>query len=58
MDYKSFGGAILLGVNGVVIKAHGNSNTYAFKKALDLAYNMANTNIVEKLKEGFKDETN
>ena len=58
MDYKSFGGAILLGVNGVVIKAHGNSNTYAFKKALELAYNMANTNIVEKLKEGFKDETN
>ena len=58
MDYKSFGGAILLGVNGVVIKAHGNSNTYAFKKALELAYNMANTNVVEKIKEGFKDGTN
>lgn len=57
MDYKSFGGAILLGVNGVVIKAHGNSNTYAFEKALELAYKMANTKIVEHLKEGFNNES-
>ena len=42
----------------LLLKLHGNSNTYAFKKALELAYNMANTNIVEKIKEGFKDGTN
>lgn len=54
MNYKSFGGAILLGVNGVVIKAHGNSDAYSFRMALNLAYRMASTGIVERLKEGFK----
>ena len=36
-DYKSTGGAMLLGINGVVVKAHGNSKAYAFSKAIDLA---------------------
>lgn len=54
MDYKSFGGAILLGVNGVVIKAHGNSDSYSFEKALELAYKMAQSKIVDHIKEGFK----
>lgn len=58
MDYKAFGGAILLGVNGVVIKAHGNSNAYAFEKALELAYKMANTKIVNHIKEGFANDVN
>lgn len=53
MDYKSYGGAILLGINGVVVKAHGNSDAYSFEKALEVAYKMSNANIVNKLKEGF-----
>lgn len=52
MNYKNFGGAMLLGVNGVVVKAHGNSDAYSFEKALDLALRMANTDIVNKIKEG------
>lgn len=56
MNYKSFGGAILLGVNGVVIKAHGNSDSYSFEKALELAYKMAQSKIVEQIKEGFSNE--
>lgn len=54
MNYKRYGGAMLLGVNGVVIKAHGNSDAYSFKMALSLAYKMASTSLVEKLQEGFK----
>lgn len=54
MNYKNFGGAMLLGVNGVVVKAHGNSDAYAFEKALDLALRMAKTNIVEDIKEGIR----
>ena len=56
MNYKNYGGAILLGVNGVVVKAHGNSDDYSFFKALELAYKMASTGIVEKLKEGFEND--
>ena len=52
MDYKSTGGAMLLGVNGVVVKAHGNSDTYSFGCALEVAYKLTSNNLVEKIKEG------
>lgn len=34
LDYKEYGGAPLLGVNGGVIKAHGSSNARAFRSAI------------------------
>lgn len=34
MDYSEFGGAPLLGVNGVVIKAHGSSDAKAIRNAI------------------------
>lgn len=54
-NYKSTGGAMLLGVNGVVVKAHGSSDAYCFSCAMDVAYRMAETNIVEQMKEGLKE---
>ena len=56
MDYKSTGGAMLLGINGIVVKAHGNSDTYAFRCALNVAKNLVNENIVDKISEGLKNE--
>lgn len=37
IDYSEYGGAPLLGVNGVVIIGHGRSNAYAIKNAVRLA---------------------
>lgn len=54
MDYRKYGGAIFLGVNGVVIKAHGNSNTYAFYHAIDVARRMVDTHIVDRIREEFR----
>ncbi len=54
MDYKSVGGAMLLGVNGVVVKGHGSSDAYSFSCTLEVAYKMVEANIVEKMKEGLK----
>lgn len=34
MDYTEYGGAPLLGVNGVVIKGHGSSNAHAVERAI------------------------
>ena len=52
MDYKSTGGgAMLLGINGVVVKAHGNSDAYSFKNALRVAHQMVEFNVVNKIKE-------
>ena len=56
MDYKSTGGAMLLGVNGVVVKAHGNADAYAFMNALRVAKAMVDANVNEKIKEGLKNE--
>lgn len=56
MDYKSFGGAMLLGINGVAVKAHGSSDAYSFYCALKVAYRMSKQDIVNKLKEGVKDD--
>ena len=52
MDYKSTGGAMLLGINGIAVKAHGNSDDYAFGCALKVAKNLAKNNIVQKISEG------
>lgn len=48
MDYKNVGGAMLVGVNGVVIKAHGNSDVRSFLSALELSYKLVNEKIIEK----------
>ncbi len=56
MDYKSTGGAMLLGINGVVVKAHGNSDAYSFKSALKVAKQMVDYQVVDKIKETFKNE--
>lgn len=54
MDYKKYGGAMLIGVNKVAVKAHGNSDSVGFYNALNLTYNLAKNNLVEKVKENLK----
>lgn len=54
MDYKKVGGAMLLGINGVVVKAHGNSDVLTFFSALEVAYKMAANKMVEHIKESLK----
>jgi len=56
MDYKSTGGAMLLGINGVVVKAHGNSDAYSFRSALKVAKQMVDFDMVNKIKESLKNE--
>ena len=56
MDYKSTGGAMLLGINGVVVKAHGNSDAYSFKSALKVAKQMVDFDIVNRIKENLASE--
>lgn len=46
-DYTEHGGAILLGVNGTVIKAHGSSNAKAIKNAVRQAVLCVEGGVVE-----------
>lgn len=52
LDYKAVGGALLLGVNGVVVKAHGNSDERSFESALNVAASLIKNGVVDKIREG------
>jgi glycerol-3-phosphate acyltransferase PlsX len=56
-DYRTTGGSMLLGLNGVVVKAHGSSDALAFSYAIELGKKLAAANIVESMKKGFAHAT-
>ena len=53
-DTKAAGGALMMGFEKPVIKAHGSSDAIAFENAINLAFEMVSSNVVEKMKEGLK----
>lgn len=53
-DTKVAGGALMIGFVKPVIKAHGSSDAIAFENAMNLAFEMVSSNVVEKMKEGLK----
>lgn len=54
MDYNRVGGATLLGVEKVLVKAHGGSNAYAVAAAVGQVRRMAELNVTAKIAEGLK----
>lgn len=46
LDYTEYGGALLLGANGGVIKSHGSSNARAIKSTLRQAAEFIETDVV------------
>jgi glycerol-3-phosphate acyltransferase PlsX len=51
LDYSEYGGALLLGVNGIVIIGHGSSNAKAIKNAIYLSYKFVSEQVLEKISE-------
>lgn len=51
LDAKEVGGTILLGIDGNIIKAHGNSDERAIKNAAKYAISIVESNIVKKIKD-------
>lgn len=49
-DYKEYGGAAFLGVDGICIKAHGSSDAKAIKNAIRQSIIFHDNNIIEKIK--------
>lgn len=49
MDTKEVGGAMIFGIGKPVIKAHGNSDGYAFSSAIKQAINMIEKDIINKV---------
>jgi glycerol-3-phosphate acyltransferase PlsX len=51
IDYSEYGGAPLLGVNGVVIIAHGRSDAKAIGNAVRAAQRMSEANVNQRITE-------
>lgn len=52
IDYKSYGGALLLGVNGVVIIGHGRSDEQAVANAIGQAVRAVDAGVTEHIERG------
>ena len=51
LNSEEVGGAVVFGVDGTIVKAHGNSSAYAFSKAIELCVKAVKGNVVETMKE-------
>ena len=49
MDPRQSNGGVFLGLNGIVIKSHGGTDATGFASAIDLGYDMARGDLVERL---------
>lgn len=54
-DYEEYGGAQLLGVNGVCIISHGSSRAKAIKNAIQVAIKTVRGNVVSEIEKGMKE---
>lgn len=50
MDPRRVNGGTFLGLNGIAVKSHGGTDAYGFASAVDLAYEMAASGLIERLK--------
>ena len=56
VDYKEYGGALFLGVNKPVVKAHGSSDEKLFEFTIKQAEQFVENKAVDKLIEEFQKE--
>jgi glycerol-3-phosphate acyltransferase PlsX len=54
IDHSEYGGAPLLGVNGIVIIGHGSSNSKAIKNAINVAQEAIEKQVLEQIKQNIQ----
>jgi glycerol-3-phosphate acyltransferase PlsX len=45
VDHREYNGAMLLGLNGIVVKSHGSADAHAFSRAIEVAASEARSNV-------------
>ncbi|MBF0189647.1 MAG: phosphate acyltransferase PlsX [Magnetococcales bacterium] len=50
VDPRKYNGAILLGLNGIVVKSHGSADPYAFSRAIAVAVGLAANRVNDKIR--------
>lgn len=56
VDYETYGGAPVLGVNNIMINCHGRSRARAVKNAILLAQRLSREHLTEKIRESLQHE--
>jgi glycerol-3-phosphate acyltransferase PlsX len=51
LDPRQHNGAILIGLNGIVIKSHGGTDAFGFANAVGVGIDMVNHRIIERIRE-------
>jgi glycerol-3-phosphate acyltransferase PlsX len=54
LDPNKSNGGVLLGLNGVVVKSHGGTNADGFAYAVDVGYEMAHYDLLNKINQMLK----
>ena len=49
MDPRRLNGGTFLGLKGIAVKSHGGTDAFGFASAVDLAYEMAESGLIERL---------
>jgi glycerol-3-phosphate acyltransferase PlsX len=52
MDPRRYNGAVLIGLNGVVVKSHGGTDAIGFAHAVDVAMDMVTHRFNDRIREG------
>ena len=50
MDPRKYNGAILLGLNGPVVKSHGGIDSLGFYYSIDLCYKIVKGDLMKQIK--------
>jgi glycerol-3-phosphate acyltransferase PlsX len=58
MDPGRSNGGLFLGLNGIVIKSHGGTDAKGFAAAIDIGYEMARSQLLEKIGQAIARDTN
>jgi glycerol-3-phosphate acyltransferase PlsX len=55
VDHRRYSGGALLGLRGLVFKAHGSSDAFAFGRALERAYDAARNRLLDRVHDRIRD---
>lgn len=53
MDPRFYNGGVMLGLNGILVKSHGGTDDVGFGAALEVAIDMAQDQLIERIKKDF-----
>ena len=58
LDPRKYNGAILLGLNGPVVKSHGGIDSFGFYQSIDLCYRIIKGNLMSEIKKNLNHSKN